>query len=299
MSEHIVEEPLSRDEDMRSKLRRSALSGSLSDDVQSLNAEVAHYLCDVLRLSVGDLFIGFDGAGSERVYRLERAGSTARGSTARGSSDHSTSESTSEKRELIAVGVGEPYAGRRGAPIGLCFALPKGDKLDLVARQITELGVSALYLWSAERSVGVWKAQKVKNKLERVERLCRAASRQSGRADELKVHAPVKLSALITHHAATPLKLYLDPHVTSGWPERDLKPSVDQEEVMRRAAGSSERELGCVMLVGPEGGLSSRECAELDAAGWRGMRLSSPVLRTETAGVVACAIALDRLGYLG
>ena len=267
-------------------MRRRALSGPLTDDSLILDAETIHYLCSVLRLGHEDRFIGFDGRGWERVFSLDCSGAMP-----------------------IALGVGDPYLGRRGAPVALCFAIPKGDKLDQVARQITELGVAQLHLWSAERSIGVWKTQKIKQKIARLERVTREASRQSGRADELQIYQPARLSELIERHRGAPIRLFLDPHADQGWvsvgdssPSVITAPETESAEIMSARAFQERHEdevrIRCVLIVGPEGGISTSEQTQLREAGWAGVRLNSPVLRTETAGVVACALALDRLGYL-
>ena len=52
------------------------------------------------------------------------------------------------------------------------------------------------------------------------------------------------------------------------------------------------------LAVGPEGGFDEAELAAFDAAGWRRVTLNGPVLRTETAAVVGCALALHHLGAL-
>ena len=251
-------------------MRRCALPAPLDLEQIPLKDNVKRYLCGALRLREGDHFIGFDGEGYERVFKLARGGSID---------------------SLIAIGIGESYEGRGGAPIGLCFALPKGDKLDLVARQITELGISSLYLWSAERSVGVWKSSKVDTKLARLSRVVSEAARQSGRADQLRVVAPLSLQEIIEQLDHIPIKLVLDPLAADGWPSLDI---LDETSTGERDVNALE----CVLVVGPEGGLSPTELTALGESGWRGVRLNSPILRTETAGVVACAIALDRLGYL-
>jgi 16S rRNA (uracil1498-N3)-methyltransferase len=49
-----------------------------------------------------------------------------------------------------------------------------------------------------------------------------------------------------------------------------------------------------VVVVGPEGGLTDEEVATLVAAGAVSVRLGDEVLRTSTAGVVACAALLAR-----
>ena len=141
--------------------------------------------------------MGFDGEGGERVMALCR-------------------DAAGELREAEARG---PRAeGRRGAPLTLCYGVPKGEKLDLVARMLTELGVGALDLWAAERSVSVWKGGKQDSKLDRLERVVDEAARQCGRADTLRLSPPAPLKELLERHAPTPARLYLDPAAEGGAP---------------------------------------------------------------------------------
>lgn len=252
-------------------VRRCVLPPPLNQDQIPLNNETRRYLCQVLRLSAGTRFIGFDGQGFERVFEL-----------------------TEKEGQYLAVGVEQVYLGKKGAPIGLIFAVPKGDKLDQVVRQITELGASSLYLYSAERSVGIWKTDKIKNKLTRIERVSREAARQSGRADTLSILPPQTLNVLLETHKDVPLKLYFDPEATTGWPCVPSKLESRQDDTHLEQSHILE----CIMCIGPEGGFSSTEIAMLKTSDWIGVKLQSPILRTENAAVVACAIALDRLGYL-
>lgn len=249
-------------------MRRCALPPPLSQSQITLSAEASHYLIDVLRMGEEKHFIGFDRAGSERIFKIQR-----------------------HDGEWFAVAAGPLYQGRCGAPVILCFATPKGEKLEPLARQITEMGISALHLWQAERSVGVWKRDKVDHKLSRLSRVTREASRQSGRADDLSVSPPTSLSEIIHRHQAVPLKLFFDPEAEHGWPkEETFRDLID--EAMHQGLPV------CALLVGPEGGISAEEKTQLLEHDWSAVRLNSPVLRTETAGVVVCSLALDRLGFL-
>ena len=54
-----------------------------------------------------------------------------------------------------------------------------------------------------------------------------------------------------------------------------------------------------LVVVGPEGGLEAAEVAALQAAGGVVVTLGDTVLRTETASVVAVALAIYELGGLG
>jgi 16S rRNA (uracil1498-N3)-methyltransferase len=55
----------------------------------------------------------------------------------------------------------------------------------------------------------------------------------------------------------------------------------------------------CVLAVGPEGGWSPRDRAQLEGAGFAGLRLGPRILRTETAGIAALAALQARFGDLG
>ena len=234
----------------------------------TLDEALTRYLCVVLRLSEGATFVGFNGVGAERLYRLERL----------------------EEGVWWATALEPPREGRSGAPLTLCYGVPKGDKLDLVARQLTELGVGGLALWAAERSVSVWRKEKAQNKLARLEKVVAEAARQCGRADTLTLTPPASLKSLIERFESVPLKLYLDPRAPLTLATLSAELSVDQTQA--DAWGE------VVAIVGPEGGLSPQELEALEEAGWRGLTLTSPVLRTETAATVTCALLLERMGWL-
>ena len=213
-------------------MRRCALPAPLNQDQIPLSNEARRYLCQVLRLSVGTHFIGFDGQGLERVFELAE-----------------------KNGEYLAIGVDQVYQGNKGAPIGLIFAVPKGDKLDQVVRQITELGASSLHLFPAERSIGIWKTDKVKNKLARIERVGREAARQCGRADQLSILPPQTLNSLLEIHKDVPLKLYFDPEAATGWPCIQSKPNGS----IQNDSYQEQNTLECLICIGPEGGFSSKE----------------------------------------
>ena len=235
-----------------------------------LTPELERYLLVVLRLQEGASFVGFNGEGEERAYVL------------------------SHDEAWSARATSEPTTGRTGAPLTLCYGVPKGEKLDLVARQLTELGVGSLALWAASRSVSVWKPDKAPQKLKRLEKVTHEAARQCGRADTLTLSPPAPLRELIARFSACPLKLYLDPRASLTLSE--LR-ALTSEQTGALSGELLARE-GVVAIIGPEGGLSPDELCALDEAGWRGLALGSPVLRTETAATVTAALLLEVFGWL-
>lgn len=226
-----------------------------------LSSELNHYLCVVLRLKLGDSFVGFNGQGWERTYVLEDP------------------DLVQDQQWVRAL---EPARqGRLGAPLTVCYGIPKGDKLDLVARQLTELGVGHLALWAASRSVALWKKDKIAHKRARLEKVIEEAARQCGRADVLMVSNPSSLVEMIEQHKETKHRLYFDPQSTSALSFLQIK---NTENV--------------ALLIGPEGGITPDEIVQLEDAGWYGVALNCPVLRTETAAVVGAALVLEKMDWL-
>jgi 16S rRNA (uracil1498-N3)-methyltransferase len=154
----------------------------------------------------------------------------------------------------------------------LAQALAKGDRDELAIQAATELGVSGVIPWQAERSVSRWDGAKAEKGRERWRSIVREASKQSIRAWVPEVDEPATTKKL----AALPgLVLVLEP--------------TAQERLTDVALGEHER---ITLVVGPEGGVSPNELALLT----RHVRLGIEVLRTSTAGPAALAVLNARLG---
>jgi len=160
-------------------------------------------------------------------------------------------------------------------PIWLAQGLAKGDRDELAIQAATELGVSGVIPWAAERSVSRWEAGKAAKGRERWASIVREASKQAIRSRVPDVAA----LAGTTELAALPGRLLvLDP--LGDIPLTELP--LDDERV--------------TLVVGPEGGIAPREFETLVAAGALRVRLGSEVLRTSTAGPAALAVLNARLG---
>lgn len=228
----------------------------LTAERHPLPPETAHYLHRVRRLGPGDPVRLFDGAGHE-------ADATLGG----------------DPDALWAERTGPVETGRRGAPVTLVYGLPKGDKLETVARQITELGAARLILLDARRSVVRLTGPRAAKRRDRLARIMAEAARQSGRADTPALLGPVDLAAALDATADCPTRWVLHPDAPH---DPDAPPPTAP----------------LAIFVGPEGGFDPDEIAALAADGVRPLRLDCPVLRTETAAPVALALALERLGML-
>jgi 16S rRNA (uracil1498-N3)-methyltransferase len=229
---------------------------ALNEPVLSLDTHALHYLRDVRRLGPGDTVVAFDGLGNEVEARL-----------------------AGDAESLHLVTVGGVRAGRVGADVRLVYGLPRGEKLDDVLRQVTELGVAGIVLLSTERSVSrLDDDARADKKRVRWARILDEAARQSGRADTPSLDGPIRLEDYLSHSVAR-RRLVLHPVDGAPFPTNVGDAGVD-------------------VLVGPEGGFSPRELEALTRADVTRATLRSPVLRTETAAVVASALALAAVGAL-
>lgn len=160
----------------------------------------------------------------------------------------------------------------------LIQALAKGDRDELAIQAATELGAWAIVPWQAERSISRWDASKANKGVERWQTIVSEAAKQSLRVWEPKVHAPVSTKQLAAQIADFDRVLVLDPTATAPI------------SALSGLAGK------VAIVVGPEGGISDGELAELEAAGSTRVRLGAEILRTSTAGVAAIAVLQASLG---
>ncbi|WP_134741868.1 16S rRNA (uracil(1498)-N(3))-methyltransferase [Nocardioides sp. 503] len=161
-------------------------------------------------------------------------------------------------------------------------ALPKGDRGELAVEVLTEVGVDAVVPWAAGRSVAVWKGERATKSLARWRATAREAAKQSRRSWHPSVADLASTADVVGLVAAADLAVVL--HEDAGAPLAavEVPPS------------------GTVLVVvGPEGGLTDEEVAAFVDAGAVSVRLGAEVLRTSTAGVVACAALLSRTARWG
>jgi 16S rRNA (uracil1498-N3)-methyltransferase len=151
-------------------------------------------------------------------------------------------------------------------------ALAKGDRGELAAELLTEVGVTEILPWQASRSIVRWSGERGAKGLTRWRSTVREAAKQSRRLWTPVVSDPVDTSTLAERVAAADVALLL------------------HEAAAEPLAGVAVPAAGEVLLVvGPEGGISPEELSVLTAAGGRPTLLTPHVLRTSSAGVVACA----------
>jgi 16S rRNA (uracil1498-N3)-methyltransferase len=164
-----------------------------------------------------------------------------------------------------------------GLRLHLYQALCRQDRFEWVIQKGTEIGMTAIHPLAAERADGRPPDAK---RLARWRRIAIEACKQSGR----------RLCPEILPVDRVPAP---GPGVTA----LVLDPGSSELPLGRALPGPAPEELW--VAVGPEGGFSDVELERMVGLGWRPAGLGPRILRTETAGLVACAIALHHLADLG
>lgn len=189
------------------------------------------------------------------------------------------------------------HEGARPRPqVILLQGMAKGEKMDLVMRHATELGVSGIIPLACERSVLKLDDKKKGKRIERWQSIAKSAAMQSGQPMVATVGDVVTVK-----QAAQQLSSY--DSVLIAWEEAPttcaLRSALDAGIAAHGEADINDMRIG--VIVGPEGGISQNEVDILLACNpnARLVSLGSSILRTETAGIVAPALVLYELGCLG
>lgn len=182
-----------------------------------------------------------------------------------------------------------------GAQVVLIQGLPKGDKMDTVIRHATEIGVAGFVPLKCSRSIVKLDDKKARSKVERWSTIAKSAAMQSGRSYVPEVSMPKTLREVgeFIEQATA---------VLICWEEAPGTASMrDAIERGLTALHCPRNDARIAVVVGPEGGLTPDEVDFLLACNPRAslVTLGSSILRTETAGLIAPALALYELGGLG
>jgi len=231
----------------------------------TLSAEETRHARDVLRLQRGEEVYAFNGEGLE--YHCVIA------------------ELNRDSVRLDVLEQVEPARPESGLDLTLCVALLKGEKFDLVVQKATELGATRLVPTLTNLAdVRIRSDDDRKRKLRRWQRIALEATKQCGRADLMKIDAPVAFEQLIERVAQGVLRLMFAEREGSSFIQVLEKPELMLTKV--------------ITLIGPEGGWTD---AEIDKAGensWRIVTLGGRTLRAETAAIVAATLVQHRFGDL-
>jgi 16S rRNA (uracil1498-N3)-methyltransferase len=161
--------------------------------------------------------------------------------------------------------------------VALLQAVAKGDKMDAIIRDATELGATRIAPMTTSRAI----AERASGR-GRWLRIAVEAARQSGRGDVPEIADPLPFADAVAG-AREALLIALVPDSALPLSAR-----------LREAAAARPGEIVSVAVaVGPEGGFDAAEVAALSRAGFLSASLGLFVLRTETAATAALAVIAD------
>ena len=166
----------------------------------------------------------------------------------------------------------------------LLQALPKGKKMDWIVRRASELGVNRIIPIFTERTIVRLKPEKKAERRDRWQRIAREAGKQAKRGRIVEVTPPEPLSESLSQIKTADL-------ILAPW----IDAANGIKEVLLEYG---ERPRSAAYFIGPEGGFTKREVAELKEAGAVPVSLGPRIFRTETAGLVVAAILLYQFGEM-
>lgn len=228
-------------------------------EIVELPPEEAKHAAGVLRLRAGDEAVLFDGIGHAAAACFVEVGG-----------------GRAIARVIADVDPAEPRL-RVTLYQGLC----KGDKMDWIIQKCTELGVHDIQPVLFKRC-DARMPDDAAAKAVRGQRIAREAAKQCGRAWVPVVRAAVRFDEFINM-----IKHKDNCSVFALW-EGNCPPFVNMINGVTAARAG--------LVIGPEGGIEPFEIEAMEAAGARTASLGRRVLRTETAGMAALAIAMSASG---
>ena len=172
----------------------------------------------------------------------------------------------------------------KGPAITLYQGMPKGDKMDLILQKTTELGVTEVIPFLADRSIPRIGKDEANEKIIRWQRIVQEAARQSGRSS-IPAIAFARGLPEVVQSSRHSVKLLL-------WEE-------EKSIMLRETLANFSNPETVAIIVGPEGGMSSAEAATAKESGFTSVSLGKRVLRSETAGLAMLAILQFYWGDLG
>jgi len=218
---------------------------SVQGDRFPIPSTIEHQVTRVLRLGPGAELVLLDGSGSEVLSRIEAGG------------------------DLHVLERGEADAEPHHR-LTIWQALLKGDGLERVIQQGTELGIASFRLIVTSRCVV---RELSPRRIERLRAIAREAAEQSERGMVPSVEPPAPLAEAL--HAPAVLLFERMPR--------------DGERLGALGAPSE-------LIIGPEGGFDAAEVARAREAGVTLAGLGPRILRAESVAIAAAAVVLARAG---
>ncbi len=223
------------------------------NEVLSLELNVTHYLYSVLRMRTGDFLNGFDALGNTYNLRIVEI------------------DSMFSKIVVESIQAAKPDL----LEVDLAQSLPRSTKMDLILRQGVEVGVHAFFPLVTRRTVSRPDVESWQGKQKRLEKIIIEACRQCRRNQVPNLNLPIKFLEFLKYFKNYDLVLMPYEHQAL-----DLSATLQHHPTAQKI----------LVLIGPEGGWDPEEIHQAMQLQAEVVHLPTPILRTETAGIVAVSM---------
>lgn len=229
----------------------------ISNNIATITGSEHHHLRNVLRTKSGEIVRIIDGEGN--VY------------TAQILETHDARISSSARI------LSHEFHGIVSPKLTLFQGLPKSDKMELILQKTTELGVARIVPLHSEYAL----QKPSQNRYARWHRVLISATKQSERAWLPELCNLQEFNTALAQLDRFSRCVLLSPHC-------DKESHVQH---IQRVLREAPRPDSVALFVGPEGGFSGQEVTSAIESGCSLATLGRNILRTETAAIVAVAVA--------
>lgn len=251
-----------------------------------LTEEIFHHWCKVLRASIGEQALFFDGQGGEYTVTLT---------------------DITKKQALVTINDFNPINRALPFTVNIALVMSRGERMDYAIQKATELGVSSIQLLTSQHGEVRLKADQADKKLAHWQQVAVSACEQCGLNIVPTLLAPKAFSDWIDAPAGVPtssnvtkLILAVPPHDSGVVPPcnqiegNDIEPITPYTNPLPHITNQFRQ---CSLaqfwlLIGAEGGFAEQEITQAIERGFMPWQIGERVLRTETAPVVALSSLL-------
>ena len=223
-----------------------------------IEGKEARHIKDVIRLKIGDRFLGFDGFGKNYTLRV-----TGLGNNVKAEIEKASSKRSDMPRILLAC------------------AIPKKSKMDDIIEKAAELGASDIIPLVTERTIVRIDEEGKTAKHKRWEKVALSASKQCGRDTLPRIYKPMSFKDAIKLAEEMGYKKKIIPYVSEG------------TKYLTEVISSGIKEVA--IFIGPEGDFTKKEIDYAKEHGFETVSLGELVLRVETACIFTMSVVYAKI----
>lgn len=259
-----------------------------------LTEDIFHHWCKVLRASVDEQALFFDGQGGEYTVTLT---------------------DITKKQALVTINDFNPINRALPFTVNIALVMSRGERMDYAIQKATELGVSSIQLLTSQHGEVRLKADQADKKLAHWQQVAVSACEQCGLNIVPNLLAPKAVSDWIDEPAGVPTSSNVTKLILAVPPDdsgvvtpcnqiegddighNDIEPITPYTPYSNPLPHITNQFRQCSLaqfwlLIGAEGGFAEQEITQAIERGFMPWQIGERVLRTETAPVVALSSLL-------